>query len=87
MTELKPLFININKCTRCGRPETSENIKFDDLGLCKACVSSEQKMHISWYNREKNLRKILDQFKNKSNGNYDRIVQYLEVKIVHINYI
>ena len=61
-------------CIRCGHPETSENIDFDKLGLCKACRSSEQKMHISWSDREKNLRKILKKFKDNSGNNYDCIV-------------
>jgi N-acetyl sugar amidotransferase len=74
MTVEKSLFEKINKCVRCGRPETSEKIDFDELGLCKACRSSEQKMHISWANREKNLRKIIKNFKEKTKNNYDCIV-------------
>ena len=57
----KPMFKDLITCVRCGYPETSENIDFDELGLCKACRSSEQKMKISWDIREKNLKKI---FKN-----------------------
>ena len=53
------MFKGMITCVRCGYPETSENIDFDKLGLCKACRSSEQKMKISWDTREKNLRKIL----------------------------
>lgn len=36
-------FETLNNCIRCGMPETSENIDFDDFGLCKARKSSEQK--------------------------------------------
>lgn len=68
------MFKGIKSCVRCGYPETSENIDFDELGLCKACRSSEQKMKISWYVREKNLKKILNEYKNLSADNYDCIV-------------
>ena len=68
------MFKGIISCVRCGYPETSENIDFDELGLCKACRSSEQKMKISWDVREKNLQKILNEYKNLSADNYDCIV-------------
>ncbi|MAR07558.1 MAG: hypothetical protein CL862_10700, partial [Cyanobium sp. NAT70] len=70
----KPMFKDLITCVRCGYPETSENINFDELGLCKACRSSEQKMKISWDIREKNLKKIFQKYKEASGDNYDCIV-------------
>jgi putative transferase (TIGR04331 family) len=32
-------------CQRCCMPETTEGIEFDETGVCRACNSSEQKMH------------------------------------------
>ena len=64
------------KCVRCGIPETAPDLDFDELGYCKACRSSEQKMRISWAAREKNLRKILNQFKEKSKN------QTITVKVI-----
>lgn len=55
-------------------PETVEGIDFDDKGICKACRSSEQKMHIDWVAREKQLRKILEEAKAKAGNNYDCII-------------
>jgi len=55
-------------------PETSEGITFDELGICSGCRSSEQKMHINWKEREKDLRKILDKYRSGSGDNYDCIV-------------
>ncbi|MSR70981.1 N-acetyl sugar amidotransferase, partial [Candidatus Kaiserbacteria bacterium] len=55
-------------------PETLEGVVFDELGICRACQSSEQKIHINWVDREKNLRKILDEAKAKAGNNYDCIV-------------
>jgi N-acetyl sugar amidotransferase len=55
-------------------PETQEGIKFDEMGICQACQSSEQKIHIDWTVRERELRRILDEAKAKAGNNYDCIV-------------
>jgi hypothetical protein len=49
----------INYCIRCCIPETQEGVQFDEMGICTACQSSEEKMHIDWTMREKQLKKIL----------------------------
>jgi N-acetyl sugar amidotransferase len=70
----KPLFDNIKYCIRCCMPETQEGITFDEMGVCQACQSAEQKIHIDWTEREKQLRQILDEAKAKSGNNYDCIL-------------
>jgi len=70
----KPLLNNIRYCIRCCIPETQEGVTFDELGICQACVSSEQKIHIDWVQREKQLRTILEEAKKKAGSNYDCIV-------------
>lgn len=70
----KPLLNNVRYCTRCCMPETQEGIKFDEMGICQACQSSEQKIHINWTVREKQLRLILEEAKTRSGSNYDCII-------------
>lgn len=70
----KPLYPQLHYCTRCCMPETAESIKFDEMGICRACQSHEQKMHIDYVAREKKLREILDLHRSKSGDNYDCIV-------------
>jgi N-acetyl sugar amidotransferase len=70
----KPLFDGIQYCIRCCMPETQEGITFDEMGVCQACQSSEQKIHINWVDRERQLRQILDEAKAKSANNYDCIL-------------
>lgn len=70
----KPLFDNLKYCIRCCMPETQEGIKFDEMGICQACQSSEQKIHIDWVEREQELRKLLDNAKSNAGTNYDCIV-------------
>lgn len=55
-------------------PETNMGIKFDEMGICQACQSSEQKIHINWQEREKELKKIFEKRKNESGNNYDCIM-------------
>lgn len=67
-------FRELKYCVRCCMPETQEGITFDEMGICQACQSSEQKIHINWAEREKQLQKILKNAKEKAGNNYDCIV-------------
>lgn len=70
----KPMFENLQYCIRCCMPETQEGITFDELGICQACQSSEQKIHINWVKREQELRRIFDEAKAMAEINYDCIL-------------
>jgi N-acetyl sugar amidotransferase len=61
-------------CVRCCVPQTQEGVSFDEVGVCTACRSSEEKMHINWEAREQQLRKILDDAKAKAGNGYDCIL-------------
>ncbi len=73
-TSGKPRFSNLQYCSRCCMPETQEGIKYDEMGICQACQSSEQKIHINWVERESSLRAIFDEAKAKAGNGYDCIV-------------
>jgi len=70
----KPLFDKMRYCVRCCMPTTNEGMQFDGLGMCLACRSSEQKMHINWVERQKQLKEILESYKAKAGDNYDCII-------------
>ena len=71
----KPLFEGkIDYCVRCCMPETVEGQEIDEVGICLACRNSEEKMHIDWREREKQLRSIFEDVKKKAGDNYDCIV-------------
>ncbi len=61
-------------CVRCCTPETEDSTSFDELGICHACQSSEQKMHIDWIEREKALVKILEKAKKNAKDRYDCLI-------------
>jgi hypothetical protein len=50
-------FRGLRYCIRCCMPETQEGIKFDEMGICQACQSSEHKIH-TIAARERELRRI-----------------------------
>jgi len=55
----------------------SEGIEFDENGICTACTSSEQKMHINWNERREMLDSLLNKAKKdakKNDSPYDCIV-------------
>lgn len=60
-------------CTRCCMPESNEGIQFDEMGICQACQSQEQKIHIDWVARERELSALLDRYRALGND-YDCIV-------------
>lgn len=70
----KPLFPGIQYCTRCCMPETNEGVVFDEMGVCQACQSAEQKIHIDWAARRRQLEEMLDQYRGRKGSAYDCIV-------------
>jgi N-acetyl sugar amidotransferase len=60
-------------CVRCCIPESNEGVRFDEMGVCQACQSAEQKIHIDWTERERQLRAIFDRYRALGND-YDCIV-------------
>jgi N-acetyl sugar amidotransferase len=69
----QPMFGKMNYCVRCCMPESNEGIKFDEMGICQACQSAEQKIHLDWTARERELRRLLEHHKGLQND-YDCIV-------------
>lgn len=72
----RPPYAQLRYCSRCCMPETTEGIAFDELGICKACRASEEKMRIDWNKREEALRLLLEktQKEARAKDNYDCIV-------------
>jgi N-acetyl sugar amidotransferase len=71
--EAGPMIPGLRYCTRCCMPESNEGMQFDEMGICQACQSQEQKIHINWVEREAELRRLLDHYRSLGND-YDCIV-------------
>lgn len=72
-SEGRPMFSDMRYCMRCCMPESNEGMQFDEMGICQACQSQEQKIHIDWVEREKILRETLEKYKALGND-YDCII-------------
>lgn len=72
----RPLYEGVLRyCVRCCMPETAEGIEFDSRGICNGCNSSEEKMHIDWEERERQLAQKLQHFREIGRGKpYDCIL-------------
>ena len=70
----RPMFNSLQYCLRCGMPSSERGLTFDEMGICNICRSSEQKMHIDWAAKERELRKALDGYRNRPGTAYDCIV-------------
>jgi len=56
--------MKLKYCSKCLFPETKPDLFFDDLGVCSACVSAEQKNNgIDWEKRKKEFHEIVNHFK------------------------
>lgn len=67
-------FRSMEYCKRCCMPGTTEGIGFDELGICKACRASEEKMKIDWEFRAKAFGELLNKHKELSGDGYDCMV-------------
>ena len=69
-------------CSNCVVSNQRPRTKLNDEGVCAPCVwSFEKDFLINWEDREKELIELLDRHRSKD-GNFDVVVQVVEVKIV-----
>ena len=65
-------------CKKCVQPNTRPNIYFNEEGVCGACLYQEEtEKNIDWGKREKELKKIAEEAKEKAkenNSNYDCVI-------------
>lgn len=58
-------------CKKCVQPDTRPGIHFNEDGICGACLYEEEKKHIDWDSRWKELEKIAKWSKKTTKSNYD----------------
>lgn len=62
-------------CSRCLYTSNHPlNLTFDEDGVCSGCRVHEEKDLIDWVDRGKKLKKILNEYRCRSGGNYDCII-------------
>ena len=65
----------LNRCKKCGIPETYETVEFNKYGICNICTQKDFKdTKIDWDNRKNILNDIIDEYKDKYD--YDCLVPF-----------
>ena len=59
--------INIKFCKICLYHETKHDLKFNDAGVCSACIAYKQRVKIDWKKIFKDFIKLAKLYKYKSN--------------------
>ena len=58
-------------CSKCLMPDTRPGLKFNDNGICYACLHFEKQKEIDWKNRWSELEKICDRYRGCNGDGYD----------------
>ena len=68
-------FAKTKYCKKCVIPSSSAiPVEMDESGICSGCNVSGQKKEIDFIRRGKQLERLLNQYKNHDNSNYDCII-------------
>lgn len=58
-------------CTKCVMPDTRPGITFNDQGVCSACQSYDNRVHIDWKQRWEELKKLCDKYRGMNGDSFD----------------
>ena len=67
--------LKVKYCKKCVIPSSSAiPVEFDSEGVCSGCNTANKKKDIDWKRRGLQFQKLLEQYQNKNNSNYDCII-------------
>ncbi len=58
-------------CKKCLMPNTRPGLKFDENGVCIACINYENQKTTDWDQRLKELRTLCDKYRGSNGNGYD----------------
>ena len=61
-------------CTRCVMPDTRPGIKFNEEGVCQACIAHDKKNDINWDERFEELKNICNKYRGMNGDGYDCMI-------------
>ena len=64
----------IKYCTTCLLPSTKPDLRFDDNGVCSACLAFRNRTEIDWEVRKKEFDLIISKFRSRSSTKWDCII-------------
>ena len=64
----------IRYCTRCLYPDSKPDLKFDESGVCSACLAFAARGAVDWEQRRREFIEVIDRYRSRDGSNYDCIV-------------
>ena len=64
----------IKYCTTCLLPSTKPDLRFDENGVCSACLAYRNRTEIDWEVRKKEFDLIISKFRSRSSTKWDCII-------------
>lgn len=61
-------------CKRCVMPDTRPGIKFNEEGICQACIRHENKNNIDWEKRFEELKILCNKYRGMNGDGYDCMI-------------
>ena len=62
-------------CKKCVMPSSSAiPVEFDENGICSGCNTMNEQANLDWDRKGKQFERLLEQYKNQDNANYDCII-------------
>lgn len=58
-------------CIKCLMPNTRPGLKFDNNGVCYACINYEKQKQIDWNARWNHLEQLCKKYRGSNGNNYD----------------
>ncbi|MBT9585617.1 N-acetyl sugar amidotransferase [bacterium] len=61
-------------CTHCVMPSTKPDLHFSPTGVCNACTNYLDRERVDWQQRDRDLKRLLQEYRCPSGTNWDCIV-------------
>lgn len=58
-------------CKKCVMPDTRPGIRFNEEGICSACLAHEKKKSVNYEKRFRELEKLCDKYRGMNGNGYD----------------
>ena len=58
-------------CVRCVMPDTRPGIRFNEEGVCSACLAYERRKSVDWNSRWKEFQALCDRYRGMNGDGYD----------------
>ena len=72
--QTKSLDRMVQYCSSCLYPDTKPDLRFDENGVCSACVAYSDRAKLNWDARRAQFLDIVKQYRSPEGSNYDCIV-------------